>query len=126
MTVFHYIQATGAFYEVVATGDRPIAVGYSGAKPHVNDPSADGIVRQGPIPDGVYIALRARDHQLLGPVAIPLDPSHSTAKRGRSGFYIHGDNKAANRSASTGCIVLPRHARERVAAGDFIVVSTGV
>ena len=35
---------------------------------------------------------------------------------GRSGFWIHGDNAQANKSASSGCIVLDKRSREFVAA----------
>lgn len=126
MKVFHFIQSSGAFHEVDNTGDTLLGVGYAGRGIGVNSPAHDGVKSVGPLPDGIYIALRAREHQTLGPVAIPLEPSRSTAKRGRSGFYIHGDNSARNRSASSGCIILPRHIRERIDAGSLIVVSEGV
>jgi hypothetical protein len=35
---------------------------------------------------------------------------------GRGGFFIHGDNPAQNNTASDGCVVINRVARERIAA----------
>lgn len=126
MALYHYIQANGAFHEVRANGDKLLGVGYAGYGRGVNQPALDTVRSVGPIPDGVYFAGKSRDHAILGPCAIPLIPSTSTPTRSRSGFYIHGDNSAGNQSASRGCIVLPRHIRERLIAGDVVFVSTGV
>lgn len=44
-----------------------------------------------------------------------LEPFQSNDMMGRSGFFIHGDNRYGNRTASHGCIILPRKARDEIA-----------
>jgi hypothetical protein len=51
-----------------------------------------------------------------GPLSIPLTPMPGTNTFGRTGFYIHGDNKARNQSASEGCIVLDSGPRQKIAS----------
>jgi hypothetical protein len=50
----------------------------------------------------------------MGNYHIGLTPDPGNDMHGRSGFYIHGDNGKGDRSASEGCIILPRAVRERI------------
>ncbi len=88
---------------------------YSGHPPHVNDVRAAVDSEQfraiGPIPPGEYEIGTARTDKRLGPVAMPLSPGSDMI---RSGFYIHGDNALRNQSASHGCIIAPKFARQRI------------
>jgi len=88
-----------------------IDTGYCGALGgHQNNPASEHLVSEGPLPRGRWAILPAIAHRRLGPVSIPLkwlDYQNGKGIPGdRSGFYIHGDNAAANRTASSGCIIL--------------------
>lgn len=107
-----YVIATGNMY----IDDKLIATGYAGLRDAANDFRRTHEKNVGPLPCGSYTMLPARKHPRLGPTAIPLQPSATNEMHGRSGFYIHGDNKAGDRSASQGCIVLPSSARKTLAA----------
>lgn len=101
----------------VAEGENPriIGRGYSGHPPYVNDAAAASLKARGPIPRGVYRVSHPWDHVRLGPVSFFLEPDPSNVMFRRSGFFIHGDNEYGNNSASNGCIILPRKARDEVA-----------
>jgi hypothetical protein len=72
----------------------------------------------GPIPRGAWtIGLFFDDSGGKGPVVSHLTPRDGTETFGRSGFMLHGDNSAADHTASEGCIVAPRFIREQIAAG---------
>lgn len=111
-----YTQSKGSL-AYVAEGENPriIARGYSGHPPYVNDAKAEALKARGPIPRGVYRVSHPWDHVRLGPVSFFLDPDPANLMHGRSGFFIHGDNQYGNNSASHGCIILPRKARDEVA-----------
>jgi len=49
-----------------------------------------------------------------GPYVLTLTPARSTNTFGRSGFLMHGDAVNAPGTASKGCIIMPRTAREQV------------
>jgi len=53
-------------------------------------------------------------HEKMGPIVVRLTPMPGTEMFGRHSMLIHGDNKRGGRTGSTGCIVLPREARERI------------
>lgn len=91
-------------------GARVIAIGYAGAPACINDPHEDHIRQCGPLPKGRYLVAE-RFHSRFASPAFELYPCVGTELHGRSGFWIHGDNRAGNRSASSGCIVLDRTAR---------------
>jgi len=58
----------------------------------------------------------------LGPLAMPLEQI-SGESFGRDDFLIHGDSTARNRTASTGCIVLPMEVRRLILdSGDTRLV----
>ena len=99
-----YQQSTGRL-----TGPDGLlaGVGYSGHGPGLNNPDMQGAVGVGPIPQGLWHIGPARnppDH--LGPLAMPLTPQAGTHALGRSAFFMHGDNAAANHTASDGCIIM--------------------
>lgn len=113
---FQYSQSSGNFYAGAHGCGRALMYrGYSGHGEYINDPDAEAKVARGPIPRGVWKMARAFRHKNLGPLAIPLSPVGHTAY-GRSEFFIHGDNNLRNRSASQGCIILPRFVREAIDA----------
>lgn len=112
MTHFTYVQRTGDLYEPDGTF---MARGYSGDRAHFNDPAAETMRGEGPIPTGMYTIGDPQDpvgH--LGPIAMPLIPNAETDTHGRSAFFMHGDNTAANHTASHGCIIMGRVIRQHV------------
>lgn len=113
-----YRQSTGDLY--LGTGELHgdftwVARGYSGRDRWTNDPRSDGLAGSGPLPRGEWTTGEAFLHARLGPVCIPLQPSPLTDAKGRSGFFIHGDNSRGDRSASSGCIIVGRSVREMIA-----------
>lgn len=92
-----------------------LGVGYAGHPPYVNQPETQGLKAAGPIPRGKYRVSHPWDHTRLGPVSMFLDPFRSNEMMGRSGFFIHGDNRYGNNTASHGCIILSRKIREEIA-----------
>jgi hypothetical protein len=94
--------------------------GYSGRRSGLNNPALTGVEGVGPIPTGNWTIadpLNPPDH--LGPLAMPLEPSDETDTRGRSAFFIHGDNAELDHSASHGCIILGRALRQAIiVSGD--------
>ena len=94
------------------------ATGYSGGNcgknpDGVNNPAMCRVHNIGPIPPGMYMHGLAVDHSQLGNFAIPLLPFDANEMWGRTGFFMHGDNSAMNKSASDGCIVMPLTIRQR-------------
>jgi hypothetical protein len=92
-----------------------VSRGYSGNGRGVNNPAMQDAVAVGPIPRGDWrmTALRLTGAS-TGPYTIVLEPEPGTDARGRSAFRIHGDNAKLDRSASHGCIILPRNVRELI------------
>jgi lipoprotein-anchoring transpeptidase ErfK/SrfK len=111
-----YSQSTGVLcYAPSGENPRILARGYSGHPPYVNDAAAQARKAAGPIPRGRYRVGHPFDHVRLGRVVFYLDPHPANEMFGRSGFFIHGDNRYGNRTASHGCIVVNRAARDEVA-----------
>lgn len=96
---------------------RSIGLGYSGHGDAVNDPARVAEKNLGPIPPGRWRMGGPRDHAGLGHYVIPLTPADGTMTHDRDGFYIHGDTKYRDRSASHGCIVMELRAREELGEG---------
>jgi Protein of unknown function (DUF2778) len=94
-----------------------LAVGYSGAPGFVNDPTKISVPNQGPIPVGLYTISPPRNTLDHGPEAMPLAPDLANQMFGRFGFWCHGDNEHDPGTASEGCVILPRFARDRIAEG---------
>ena len=101
-----------------------LASGYSGIAMGKNEPSAQHLEGIGPIPIGAYHIGFPFDHPERGPLCLPLTPHPDNQMFSRSGFLIHGDNKdpAKAGTASHGCIILPRFAREILAGPDHLLV----
>lgn len=92
---------------------------YSGQPPYRNDPAAEGIRFQGPIPRGSYtIDLNPVNSQNTGAHVLRLTPRGHNAHN-RTDLQVHGENARRPGLASSGCVVAPRNAREHmVRAGD--------
>lgn len=115
MNVLRYEQGSGRLLYGDPRGRlQVLARGYSGRGKWVNDPNGQAKPGEGPIPRGLWIVGKPRHHPTLGPVAIPLTAAEETDAFGRSGFYIHGDNRANNRTASRGCIIVNGWARDEI------------
>lgn len=109
-----YHQRSGAFHDPMGT---LMFNGYSGHGEGVNNPALETKPNVGPIPKGLWTIGPAFAHQVLGPVSMRLAMQRGSTF-GRTAFLIHGDNGRNDRSASEGCIILPRLIRERVAASQ--------
>jgi len=106
-----YEQRTGLVRLVDSENGRAlVARGYSGARGWVNATDAENRPAKGPLPRGLWSMGSAIQHGSLGPISIPLEPAGADTF-GRFGFFIHGDNRFGDFSASRGCIILPRDAR---------------
>lgn len=116
---WRYEQSSGW---LIADGGKPLAQGYAGAGPGKNNPSADHIKDVGPLPRGTYIAEAPVDTMTHGPYVLRLTPYATNEMHGRAGFLMHGDSITAPGSASLGCIIQPRFARERFwESGDHVI-----
>lgn len=105
-----YEQATGRiFKDGVFVGE-----GYAGHGEGVNNPGKEDVPMVGPIPAGDYIIGPAFAHPKAGQVTMRLTPQGHSAKN-RTGFLIHGDNTAGNKSASNGCIIQSKPVRQKIA-----------
>jgi len=115
---FTYSQSTGQFRRDGVLIGR----GYSGHGAGLDDPAMEGVAGVGPIPAGEWTIGPAHADGKLGPKVMNLDPVAPFDALGRTLFRIHGDNPAANHTASDGCIILGPAYRTRiataVAAGD--------
>lgn len=89
---------------------------YSGHGEGLNNPDREKEHNVGPIPAGLWNIRAWRDaYGSKGPCVAFLEPFGHDAF-GRSGFLLHGDNRAGNFTASDGCIIAPRPIRERLRA----------
>lgn len=111
-----YSQSSGLLYIESRDGARvALARGYSGRGHDLNDPDAEGKPGSGPIPRGVWRIKSPLHHPRLGPLSFALEAFGHDA-HGRTEFFIHGDNGRGDKSASSGCIILGRGARECIRA----------
>jgi hypothetical protein len=112
--VWTYVQSTGQLWHNGVLR----ATGYSGCGAGLNNPECENEPGVGPVPDGMWwISLQPFDSPTHGPCCLRLIPRDFTDTHGRTGFLIHGDRiDGPPWSASRGCIVLPRAAREEIAA----------
>jgi hypothetical protein len=100
--------------------------GYSGKGSGLNNPAKQYIPRVGPIPQGRYRIEAPRTSARTGRYAMPLTPLPGTDTKGRAFFQMHGDNAKGNRSASSGCIILPMALRQAIWASgvrELVVVA---
>ena len=105
---------------------RAVATGYSGNGGSMNNPAAENVQGHGPIPEGQWmIGSFFDDPGGKGPIVAHLIPEDVPELGDRSGFMIHGDNAQLNHTASDGCIILPRFARQMIAnSGDVTLIVT--
>jgi hypothetical protein len=81
----------------------------------------DHVPNVGPLPRGLYrIVGEPFIHPHCGQYCLRLEPDAANQMYGRSGFLIHGDNGKG--TASEGCIVLARPARELIVAQGYAEV----
>jgi len=115
-----YRQIDGALLD---QNEKILSFGYSGAGAGKNNPEMENVHDVGPIPRGRYRIGKPVDTVTHGPRVLPLTPFPENKMFGRSGFLMHGDSVVNPGTASEGCIVQPRFARERVAeSGDDVLV----
>lgn len=114
--MWKYQQSTGQLTN--PTGSS-VGLGYSGNGKGLNNPAMQSVPDHGPIPQGHWtIGTFFDDAGGKGPLVAHLYAAAPTDTFGRSGFMIHGDNAAANHTASEGCIILPRLLREQLLASN--------
>ena len=100
-----------------------LAKGYSGDPQYKDDPDAQKLKSQGPIPTGRYGITEPVDTAFHGPYCLGLVPDPENAMWGRAGFLIHGDSIDRPGTASEGCIIMPRFARDRIwESGDHELI----
>ena len=83
---------------------------YSGHGAGLNNPKLEAVSYCGPLPRGDWVIGDVYNSSKVGPHAIVLTPLGHTAHK-RKHFRIHGDSRKMNKSASHGCLILPRHVR---------------
>ncbi|MGH2409345.1 MAG: tlde1 domain-containing protein [Chloroflexota bacterium] len=120
---WEYSQSKGTMTHVAPDGTRKlVGTGYSGVGSALDDTAAQDVGNTGPIPRGAWTIGPQQDHPLRGgrhlTAAMPLSPAPGNASH-RNNYWIHGDTAEHNHTASEGCIVLSREARDAVAgSGD--------
>ena len=107
-----YSQTTG----LMTLNSKPLAEGWAGKGDSKNNPKAQEIHDEGPLPRGLYEIGEWGLHD-VGPMSARLTQV-SGDTFGRDGFYIHGpaQDPAHYGQESKGCIVIPRPKRLLVAA----------
>jgi hypothetical protein len=109
-----YEQSTGRMFARQDGKNDWLATGYSGSEQNggKNDPSKQCERDIGPLPRGSY----SIGDPFTGPspFSLRLSPDPTNEMCGRDNFLIHGDSIAAPGTASDGCIILERTARERI------------
>ena len=97
-----------------------LSKGYSGKGRGVNNPALQAMVGYGPLPAGPWKIVDLYNSAQVGPYALVLHAVDATPgddrhdPTGRGAFRIHGDTAKGDRSASKGCLILPRPVRERI------------
>lgn len=91
-----------------------MTIGYSGHAEGKNNPNMQSVPNVGPIPVGLYYIEAPIDTDTHGPFVLRLTPDPKNEMFDRSGFLVHGDSIKDPGSASHGCIIMPRYARERM------------
>ena|ERR1035437_5329862 len=99
---------------MIGADGKRLAYGYSGAGAGKNNPAMQKVYDVGPIPRGKYLIDVPVDTVTHGPYVLRLEPDDRNVMFGRAGFLIHGDSVVNPGSASEGCIIMPRFARERI------------
>jgi RHS repeat-associated protein len=116
---WEYSQSTGQ----LSHNGTPVATGYAGRGPGLNNPAMQNVPNTGPLPQGGYTIGGMYNNPNTGPKTMNLTPMPGTETYGRSAFRIHGDNARGDHSASHGCIILPRGIRDLInSSGDRSLV----
>lgn len=105
-----YVQSSGA---LVDPDGKIVTYGYSGTPGYANHPEFQNVEDKGPIPRGLYDALEPHDSPDHGPYAMHLVADLDNEMFGRGQFLMHGDSVTHPGTASKGCMIIPRFARER-------------
>lgn len=103
-----YTQKTGW----LSKSGKNLYQGYSGAGEGKNNPAMEDVHNVGPIPVGKYTIGSPHDTPTHGPYVLTLTPDPKNIMFGRAGFLCHGDSKDKPGTASQGCMIMPRPARE--------------
>jgi RHS repeat-associated protein len=120
-----YVQSTGELLHLDSNGyaDYAAAGGYSGYGAGLNNPSMESVQQQvpggpaGPIPAQSYSIGQPFNSAQTGPGAMRLTPIGGLNALNRTDLEIHGDNRARNNTASTGCIIEGPAVRNKIARG---------
>jgi len=107
--MWQYSQSKGK----LLYNNESIGSGYSGHGQGLNNTKLEMVHNLGPIPRGLWEIGIWFDDKHLGPCVAALRPTDQEVF-GRGGFFIHGDNKLMNHTASDGCIILSRILREKL------------
>src|SRR5438270_6415099 len=94
-----------------------VDTGYSGHGSGLNNPDAEMLADIGPIPKGMWSIIGPpQNTETHGPYVMKLYPQKGTITFGRDGFLIHGDSVEfpGLKTASHGCIIMPRATRSRI------------
>lgn len=98
-----YEQSTGKFRN---EDGAVLATCYAGNGEGLNNPAMQNQPMRGPLPQGFYTMTKILDSPHTGKRTIILEPDPTNQMFGRDLFRIHGDNAAANHTASDGCIIM--------------------
>lgn len=105
-------------YEIVSgrlyRDGSEVGQGYSGDPAHKNDPAAQSLRNQGPIPVGDYTIGSPVNTLTHGPYVLPLYPDPKNNMWNRFSFLVHGDSVLEPGTASQGCIILAHALREMI------------
>jgi RHS repeat-associated protein len=115
-----YSQSTGRLTHVDANGNTDYTAngGYSGYGTGLNNSAMQNVQAQqhgdpaGPLPQGTYTIGAPHYSPNTGPATMNLTPLFAT---NRTLLRIHGDNAAANHTASQGCVIEAPNVRNRIA-----------
>jgi Protein of unknown function (DUF2778) len=110
----NYSQTSG-----LVTDDTGITIakGWAGKGKGKNNPAEQAEKCVGPLPQGKYTVQGWYTHPNLGPLVARLIQVEGETF-GRDAFYIHGpaSNPEKYGQESKGCVVVPRHDREKIAS----------
>ncbi len=113
-----YDQTTGRMVRKVYapfTGWMPVddvGSGYAGTGDGRNNPATDDQPNVGPLPKGAYFMGEPHKSKKTGNYTLDLTPDPQNDMHHQDKFRIHGNN--SDHDASTGCIVLPLPARQKI------------
>lgn len=115
-----YQQSTGNLYHQPTNPSSAtlVATGYAGNGSNLNSPLGQSVPNSGPLPQGDYSFGPQRNSLRTGRGVMDLIPDPTNLMFNRSAFQMHGDNGQGNRTASDGCIIMPRSVRDLIGNGS--------